>query len=68
MRHIEEPQTENLQAELSVLRQEKTYLASAIKANALESGPKLEAMIRYSVVIAEIRALVGELRELGSVV
>ncbi|HLY40769.1 MAG TPA: hypothetical protein VKR52_06120 [Terracidiphilus sp.] len=43
-------------------------MASAIKSNSLESTPKLEAMIRYSYVIGEIRSLVGELRELGSVV
>jgi len=68
MSQIEEVQTESLQAELSVLRLEKAYLASAIKSNSLESTPKLEAMIRYSYVIGEIRSLVGELRELGSVV
>lgn len=68
MSHIEEVQAESLQAELSVLRQEKAYLASAIKSKSLESAPKLEAMIRYSFVIGEIRAVIGELREMGSVI
>lgn len=66
MPFVEEARTEDLQAELSALRQEKAYLVSEMKSDKAESSRKLEAMIRYSVVITEMRAVVGELRMLGA--
>jgi hypothetical protein len=58
--------TEDLLAELSALRQERTYLASEIKSNPAESLQRLEAMIRYSYVVADVREVSTELRERGA--
>lgn len=62
---VEGERIEDLQAELSALRQEKACLLSEMKLDSPESLRKLEAMIRYSIVNAEIRAARDELRLLG---
>lgn len=49
--------TEDLNAELSALKQEKTHLASQIKAGSLGPDHKLEAMIRYTELLEKIRAI-----------
>lgn len=62
---VEGERIEDLQAELSALRQEKAFLVSEMKLDSPESLRKLEAMIRYSIVNAEIRVARVELRLLG---
>jgi hypothetical protein len=62
---VEDERIEDWQAELGALRQEKAFLISQMKSDSPESLRKLEAMIRYSVVNAEIRAARDELRLLG---
>jgi hypothetical protein len=66
MHLVEEPRTGHLQAELSALRQEKACLISEMKSDSTESFRNVETMIRYSLVITEIRAVVDELRLLGA--
>ena len=62
---IEDKRVEDLQTELSALRQEKACLISEMKLDSPGSLRKLEAMIRYSIVNTEIRAAREELRLLG---
>ncbi|HEX3892668.1 MAG TPA: hypothetical protein VHW46_08850 [Terracidiphilus sp.] len=58
--------TENLIAELRALRQEKAHLVTEIKSDSCESRKKLEAMIRYSYVIEDVRKVSYELRVIGA--
>lgn len=55
MASVVETHTDKLLAEMSALRHEKASLLSEIKASPVSPDQKLEAMIRYSFVVAEIR-------------
>ena len=55
MASVAETHADNLLAEMSALRHEKASLLSEIKTNSSNSERKLEAMIRYSFVVSEIR-------------
>lgn len=55
MASVAETHADKLLAEMSALRHEKASLLSKIKESPSTSDQKLEAMIRYSYVVSEIR-------------
>lgn len=57
MTSVVEIHTEKSVAKISALKHEKASLVSEITANPSDSNRRLEAMIRYTFVVSEIRKI-----------